>query len=124
MFTWGSNERGATYVSSPLAYRDRLYLAKDGGFLTTYDVKTGQVVLNKERLGLEGDIYASPIATDGKIIIASQRGKVVVLKAGDTLEVLHRADFGEPIAATPALVDHTLYVRTAGHLYAFGEHAR
>jgi outer membrane protein assembly factor BamB len=28
---------------------------------------------------------------------------------------------GERTAATPAIADDTLYVRTAGHLYAFAE---
>ena len=28
---------------------------------------------------------------------------------------------GEKVAATPAIADDTLYVRTAGHLYAFAE---
>jgi hypothetical protein len=34
--------------------------------------------------------------------------------------VLHTADFGEEIFATPALVDGKIYVRTANHLYCFG----
>jgi outer membrane protein assembly factor BamB len=28
---------------------------------------------------------------------------------------------GERTSATPAIADNTLYVRTAGHLYAFAE---
>ena len=40
---------------------------------------------------------------------------------GDKPEVLARNDLGEAIKATPALVGGKLYVRTAGHLYAFGE---
>jgi hypothetical protein len=39
---------------------------------------------------------------------------------GDQPRVLHQAAFGERISATPALVGDQLYLRTAGHLYAFG----
>ena len=70
---------------------------------------------------MRGDYYASPVAGDGKIYVASQRGVVAVLRAGDTLDVLARNDLGEPILATPAIVDGKLYVRTEGHLYAFGK---
>jgi hypothetical protein len=44
---------------------------------------------------------------------------VVVLKAGPEFEVLARNDLGESIAATPAIAEGNLYVRTAQHLYAF-----
>jgi len=43
------------------------------------------------------------------------------LRAGNRFEVLAENDLGESIGATPALVDGTLYVRTARHLFAFRE---
>ena len=54
------------------------------------------------------------------IYLASEKGVVLVLAAGENLKVLARNDLREPIMATPAIVDGKLYVRTAGHLYAFG----
>src|SRR3712207_7615457 len=46
-----------------------------------------------------------------------------VLKAGSEKPevVAKNPKLGERVAATPAIADDTLYVRTAGHLYAFGE---
>jgi hypothetical protein len=35
-------------------------------------------------------------------------------------QILHRADFRDRIAATPALVEKQIYVRTSTSLYAFG----
>jgi len=58
---------------------------------------------------------------DGKIYTASTRGVVTVLRAGDRFEVLARNKIGERIMATPALVDGTVYLRTASHVYAFAE---
>jgi hypothetical protein len=40
--------------------------------------------------------------------------------AGDTLDVLARNALGEPVLATPAIVEDKLYVRTKSQLYAFG----
>jgi len=44
-----------------------------------------------------------------------------VFRAADALDVLARNDLQESITATPAIADNKLYVRTAGHLWAFGE---
>jgi outer membrane protein assembly factor BamB len=116
-----SNPKGAPYVASPLFYDGRLYLIKDGGLLTVYEGSTGKLLLEKERLGVAGEYYASPIAAQGKILLASLSGVVMTVKAGDTLEVLTKADLGEPIFSTPAIADNTLYVRTRNHLWAFRE---
>lgn len=67
-----------------------------------------------------GGYYASPVATDGRIYIASDRGVISVFKAGDTFTMLSRAELKEFIMATPAIVDDKLCVRTASHLFAFG----
>ncbi len=72
------------------------------------------------RLGAPGYYYSSPIAADNRIYVASADGVVVVLDAGDQLKVLAANELDGAILATPALVDGVLYVRTANHLYAFG----
>ena len=48
-------------------------------------------------------------------------GAITVLKAGTAAPevVATNPSLGERVAATPAIADDTLYVRTAGHLYAF-----
>jgi outer membrane protein assembly factor BamB len=117
--------RGLPYVPSPLFYEGRVYLVKDGGMVSSYDAKTGQPHYQQERLEAQGSYYASPVAADGRIYLASLTGKVSVLAAGgEAPKVLHSADFGERISATPALVGKTLYLRTATALYAFAEAAQ
>ena len=107
-------------VPSPLHYRERIYLVRDGGIVTCLEAKTGRL-LYRGRLGAGGPYFASPVAGDGKVYAASLDGVVVVFAAGDELKILARNDLDESIAATPALVDGKLYVRTEKHLYAFGE---
>ncbi|MCI0682484.1 MAG: PQQ-binding-like beta-propeller repeat protein [Gemmataceae bacterium] len=113
--------RGIPEVPSPLYYRGRLYLIRNGGVLTCLDAKTGKEVFAPARLGPDGMYYASPVAGDGKVYIASDSGSVVVLNAGPRFEALAENDLGESIGATPALADGVIYVRTAGHLFAFRE---
>jgi outer membrane protein assembly factor BamB len=53
--------------------------------------------------------------------VASHSGVLSVLDAGEAFQVLSRIAFEEPISATPAIVEGTLYVRTDNHLYAFAQ---
>lgn len=113
--------RGLPYVASPLVYRNRVYFVKDGGLLTCLDVATGRVVYAQERLGTLGSYYASPVAADGHIYVPSLSGAITVVRAGDTFKIETRNELGGPIAATPAIVDDTLYVRTDRFLFAFSK---
>lgn len=117
--TWRQT-KAVPEVPSPLCYQGRVYLLSEKGILTCRDPKSGKE-LYRERLDLQGTCYASPVAGDGKVILASDGGTVVVLKAGDRFEVLFQTQFDEAILATPALVDSKIYLRTDRHLYAFGE---
>ena len=106
-------------VPSVLVYRGVLYQVKKGGIVTSLDPKTGKVLkLGRLRDALD-DYYASPVATNGKVYMASMAGKVSVLKAAGEWEVLHTNDFGEDIFATPAILDGRMYVRTSKNLYCF-----
>ena len=114
--------RGLPYVPSPLHYDGRVYLVRDGGMVSSFDAKTGQPYYQQERIDAIGNYYASPVAADGRIYVTSLNGRVTVLAAGGELpKVLHHADFGERITATPALVGKALYLRTATAMFAFGE---
>ena len=107
-------------VPSPLSYDGRAYLVYERlAMLTCRDIKTGKEHY-RERLAVRGLCYASPVAGDGKVYIACDRGTLIVLKAGDSFEVLHTVEFDEPITATPALVDGKVYLRTEKQLFAFG----
>ncbi len=112
--------RGLPYVPSPVWYRGRIHVVKNGGMASAFEAKTGRDLYLEERLGAIGDYYASPVAGDGKVFYASQQGKVAVVAATDELNILAVNDLKEAIFATPAIADGKLYVRTAGNLYCFG----
>jgi outer membrane protein assembly factor BamB len=114
-----SERRGVPGVSSPLYYKGFLYSFVNGGIVFCREAKTGKLIYSG-RIGASGYYYSSPVAADDKVYIASAEGVVVVLDAGEELKVLARNQLDSPILATPALVDGKIYVRTEGHLYAFG----
>jgi outer membrane protein assembly factor BamB len=95
-------------------------MVRNGGIVTCLEAATGKM-LYRARIGAGGPYYASPVVAQGRIFIASGDGTVVVLKAGDALDVSARIDLGAPIFATPAIADGVLYVRTASEILAFGK---
>ena len=111
--------KGIPYVPSPLAYRGIVYLAKEGGIVTSYDAKTGKIMKNARVRGT-GAYYASPIAGDGKVFLVSEKGVISVLRAGGEWEVLSSRDIKERTVATPVVADGKLYVRSEAALYCFG----
>jgi outer membrane protein assembly factor BamB len=113
--------KGVASISSPLFYEGRVYSVQDGGRLTCWNAKTGQPLYEQERLGAEGEYYASPIAANDHLYLTSARGTVTVIHAGDTLDVKAHNELDESIMSTPAIADDKLFVRSANHLWAFGK---
>ena len=107
------------YVSSTLLYKDILYMVRDGGILTSLNPETGEVLKQGRLEGAIDPYYASPVGADDKIVVASQTGKVTVLKAGAEWDILSVNDLGEECYATPAIANNRIYVRTRGSLYCF-----
>lgn len=106
-------------VPSPLLYQDVLYLAKEGGILTTLDPATGEVLKQGRLTGALSPYFASPVGADGKVYLLSQAGNLVVVKAGREWEILAVNNLDDEAYATPAIVDGKLYVRTRSALYCF-----
>lgn len=114
-------QRGIPQLPSPLLYKDALYMVNDaGGLVTTLRPETGELI-QQGRLKVPSDnFYASPVAGDGKIYIASENGRVIVLPPGGGLDAIAVNDLQDNIYATPALVDGRIYIRTLNSLYCFG----
>ena len=113
--------KGLPYVPSPIVYRDRLYMLKDGPLLTCLDAKTGKPVY-AERVKAGARYYASPVAANGHLYIAALDGTVAVIVAGeDAPDVASSVKLAEPVRATPAIAHNTLFIRSDKFLYAFAE---
>jgi outer membrane protein assembly factor BamB len=112
--------RAVPQLPSPLIYQNVLYMVNDGGIVTTLKPDTGELIKQGRLKGAIDRYYASPVAADGKIYMASEKGKVAVLKPGGDLEPAVVNDLQDDIYATPALLDGRIYLRTRHTLYCFG----
>ncbi len=117
---WRYEKSFVAVVPSPLYYEGVLYVLKNGGLLTSFDAKTGSVSKAGRLGGALGAYSSSPVAAEGKIFIASEEGKVIVLKSGAEWDVMQINDLEEGCYATPALTNGSIYIRTSDALYRFG----
>lgn len=116
---WSRTRRGP-YMPTPLIYRGKVYVLNNDGPFACYDLETGTEHYYL-RLPHRGDGFsASPVASNGKLYLASENGDVLVVEAGETFEQPKAFPMGEPIMATPAISEGVLYVRGARHLFAIG----
>ena len=113
-------EKSLPDVPGPLVYQGVVFLVRSGGIATTLDAQTGKVLKQGRLTGALEDYYASPIGVDGKVYIASEHGKVVVLRAAGDWEILAINQFDSDIYATPAISEGKMYIRTGNRLYAIG----
>jgi outer membrane protein assembly factor BamB len=109
---------GVPECPTPVICGGRLYAVRNGGVVTCLDVESGDELF-QSRLISGGPYYASPVAGDGKIYMASERGTVSVLSAEATPRVLSSLDLGEKIWATPAVSLGNLFIRSEKHLWRF-----
>src|SRR5262249_37784399 len=105
---------------APLVYQDVVFLFRSGGIASALSAQTGKVLKQARLTGALDDYYSSPIGVDGKIYVASEHGKVVVLRAAGDWEILAINDFDSDIYATPAVSEDRMYIRTRDALYAIG----
>ena len=119
---WRYEKSFSYIVPALLLYDGVLYSVKNGGILSTFEAATGKLLkTGRISSSATGGYSASPVAADGKIYLANEDGKLLVLKAsGADWEVLSTKEFDEPIHATPALSQGSVYVRTGTALYRFG----
>jgi len=116
-----SYDKGTAYVPSPILYGDYLYLMTGNGSITCLDAKMGKVQYEGARVPKPTMFLASPVAYEGKILLTSEEGDTFVIKAGPKHEVLGTNSLGEPVYASPAIADGSIFIRGEKNLYAIGK---
>lgn len=117
---WRYEKSFTSVIPTALAYQGHIYTVKNGGILTALDAATGKVTKTGRIAGALGGYSSSPVAAEGRIYLASEEGKVAVIRAAPEWELLQVNDLGEGCYATPALAEGQIYLRTSDGLYRFG----
>ena len=99
---------------SPLLVEGSLYLVTNRGVASCVDAASGDILWT-QRLG--GDYSASPLAADGRIYIGCENGTTFVIAPGKEYKLLAENQLDGRIMASPAAVDHAIFLRSDTHLY-------
>jgi outer membrane protein assembly factor BamB len=114
-------DRDTPYVPSPLLYEGKLYLLKrNSGVLSCFDAGTGDQLYQERLPGIE-NVFASPVAADGRLYVTGREGTTLVIEPGRKLDLLASNRLDEHFDASMVLVDSDIYLRGRSHLYCISE---
>lgn len=118
--------RASSYVATPLLHDGHLYWIDDRGQAFCSDARTGEQVYRSRVEQITGGgrpVYASPVLSGDRILVATRWNGTLVLPAKPLFEVLacnRFADDESDTSGTPAIADGHLYLRSGRFLYAIG----
>ena len=100
---------------------DVLYISSLSGFLHALDPETGEEFWTYDAFAA---VWGSPYVVDGKVFLGDEDGDIVVLRAGQEMEVIGEYNLGAAIYCTPVAQDGVLYILTRDRIWAFQEGAK
>lgn len=110
--------RGVSYTPTPLLHDGRLYVVSDAGLVSCLDAATGTPIYAQRRLPQPYGFKASPVGANGRMYLATEEGDVVVVRLGDTFEVLATNVMrDQSFIASPVILDGAMYLRSQTHLF-------
>ena len=115
-----TRENAGSYMPTPVVEDGRLYVLKNQGILTCWDLRTGELVYEQRLPGVTSGFSASPVAADGKLYLPSEDGDVLVVRAGPKFELIATNPMGQPLMASPAISGGLLLLRGERDLFAVG----
>ncbi|NQU25206.1 MAG: PQQ-binding-like beta-propeller repeat protein [Candidatus Nealsonbacteria bacterium] len=113
---WTRRDTGA-FVTTPAAYRGRVYLVRDRGQIECIAPATGKTLWSDALPKHRSSFYASPLIADGRLYAAREDGVVFVAKIEGGFELLAENDMQEPVIASPVAVSNRLLIRGQRHLF-------
>jgi len=109
------------YTPNPVLMNGKLYFLRvNNGYLTCLDAKTGKVFYTKQKLEGINAIFSSPTGVADRLYIVADK-ICLVIKAGETFEVLASNVLDDNFHASPVIVGDELFLRGFKSLYCFSE---
>ncbi|MEZ6071393.1 MAG: PQQ-binding-like beta-propeller repeat protein [Pirellulales bacterium] len=101
--------------SSPVVFRDRIYVLARGGVLNVGDLASGERL---KSLRLKGPFWATPVVAGNYLYCFNQDGVAQVVDIStDEPKIVSEIEMGESVLASPAIVDGQLYIRSVDSVW-------
>lgn len=102
-------------LSTPAVWDGMVFISDCGRKMHCVDAGSGKPVWTHD---IKGEVWASPLAADGKVYLGTREGEFYVFAAAREKQLLHHTHLGDKISATATAANKTLFVATMSHLYA------
>jgi outer membrane protein assembly factor BamB len=113
-----SQTKGNSYTPSPVLFDNKFYAVTDNGMVSCYNAKTGVPYYHQQRLPKTYSFKSSPVGANGKLYLATENEDVVVLRMGETFEVLATNTMADQVfIATPAISGGEIFLRSKTTLF-------
>lgn len=114
VIVWKAKELGAD-TPTPLVHDGKIY-AMSRNILRCGELSSGKQLWD---LRVNGPFSASPILADGKLYLANEDGKVIVVQIAPEPKIIATNDLKDTLLATPAVADGALFFRSDKTLWCF-----
>ncbi len=105
-------------IASPVGTKGFFFITTTVGEIICLDAKTGEVKWEHE---CDEGFNSSPVLVGDRIYAIDLEGIVHIFKVAEAYEELGTIPMGEPVHATPAIVNGRIYIRSEEHLYCIGQ---
>lgn len=117
---WKYNQE-TSYTPNPVLMNGKLYFLRvNNGYISCLNAKDGTVFYAKQKLEGISSIFSSPTGVNDRLYIAA-KDICLVLKAGETFEILKSNVLEDNFHASPVVVGNQLILRGFKSLYCFEE---
>ena len=118
---WSMN-KGTPYVPSAVLYDGLLYFNQSNqAILRCVDSKSGELQFGPQRVDGISNLYASPVAANGRVYFVGRAGTTVVLNRSRSYQPIATNELDERFDASPAIAGKELFLRGSKHLYCIAE---
>jgi outer membrane protein assembly factor BamB len=102
----------SSFVPSPLAFQERVYMVRDQGQVECIAPTTGDTVWSDRFPKSRAKFYASPLIANGNLYAAREDGVVFVAKITDgKFELLSENDMGQSVIGSPVPTANQILIR-------------
>jgi outer membrane protein assembly factor BamB len=102
-------------MSTAAVHDGLVYITEENGYLHCLDAGTGRRYWEHD---FRDGIWGSPYWVDGRVLVGTCSGEIVIFAHGRTARVLRQVDMEDGINSTPVAANGALYIATRQKLYA------
>jgi outer membrane protein assembly factor BamB len=117
---WKTKLKKDRYYASSVLHENLIYAITRNNVLSVLDASNGTLIYEKKLELGKGTVYPSIVLAGNNLLISSDNGTTIVLKAGNEYVELAKNKI-EGFRSCPLVVDNKMYIRSFNNLYCISK---